>query len=324
MRSHSCERLNSAVNTLAPPCLPLPQLIPCCSCGACLRNEPEMCPLFRKAIITAPTEWSRKSTRGDDDGSDREVDILDMFTRMQLQLPFDSTALMRVDPASYGGEDVVPVFVGRKQPCPWSNQFSRDGIFSNGDIIVWIHDIRQVEPGEEGAEYEVPAELDEDDQRAVPLESLAGVGRPMSEYMEQVAVHTSSESRTRYRRRCGVVEDARSTLVLMSTSPKKAFPPAQPASLDGQDCRRAYVRKNKFLCGTVISKGFRSPYSSGEAQDWRGVKRIEAEVVDIRTCTASRRHMYQLVWKGDATTLAAARVPREVDEGFVELYCVRQ
>ena len=60
MRSHSCERLNSAVNTLAPPCLPLPQLIPCCSCGACLRNEPEMCPLFRKAIITAPTEWSRE------------------------------------------------------------------------------------------------------------------------------------------------------------------------------------------------------------------------------------------------------------------------
>ena len=108
----------------------------------------------------------------------------------------------------------------------------------------------------------------------------------------------------------------------MSTSPKKALTPARPACLDEQGYKRTFVNKNKFLCGTVISKGFRSPNRRGEAPDWRGVTRVEAEVVDIRTCTAMRRHMYQLMWKGGATTLAAATVPREVDEGFVERYRV--
>ena len=37
-----------------------------------------------------------------------------VFRRVQLQLQFGSTALLLLDPASYGGENVVPVFVGGK------------------------------------------------------------------------------------------------------------------------------------------------------------------------------------------------------------------
>ena len=79
-----------------------------------------------------------------------------------------------------------------------------------------------------------------------------------------------------------------------------------------------------MFLGPSSPQGLDSLIDREEAQDWRGMKRIEPEVVDIRTYTASRRHMYQLVWERGATTLAVARVPREVDEGFVERYRVRQ
>ena len=81
--------------------------------------------------------------------------------------------------------------------------------------------------------------------------------------------------------------------------------------------------KTNFFVGPSSPKGS-DPLIDREAPDWRGVTRIEAEVVGIRTCTAMKRHMYQLMWKGGATTLAAATVPREVDKGFVERYRVRQ
>lgn len=300
------------------------QSLPATDMGPCLRNEPEMCPLFREGIITAPTDWSRDNGRGDEALSARDEEVEEMFSRMQRLLPFGSTALLRVDPDSYAGQDVVPVLIGRKEPRPWSSAFSRDGMFAPGNTMVWIHDIHRVTGGEDGVEYEVPDRLLGDDKRAVPLTSFAGLGRSLAEYMELGPVQNATGSTKRYRLRAGVMEDARSTLVLMSTNPKVSFMTSQLALLGDDDCRRCPVNFNLFEVGTNILKGFKAPaMGSGRKPAWSGgQKKQEAVVVDIATCRESRRHRYQLNCRGEQRIMILAGLPSDVDEGYVEQFVV--
>lgn len=71
-----------------------------------------MCPLIRKGVTGAHTERSRSVDNENDTQSGKEEELEAMITRMVSLLPFGSTALLRVDPASYAGQYVVPVIVG--------------------------------------------------------------------------------------------------------------------------------------------------------------------------------------------------------------------
>ena len=102
-----------------------------------------MCPIIRQGIIAEPTQFSRR-VGPDDDLSDKECALQELSQRMQAELPYGSVALIRVDPSQYRGQDIVPVIIVRKAPIEWSRQYSRDCMFTQGDFMVWVHDLLQL------------------------------------------------------------------------------------------------------------------------------------------------------------------------------------
>lgn len=82
---------------------------------------------------------------------------------------------------------MVPVIVARKAPCPFTRDFAVDGMFQDGDTMLWIVDLEQL-PAEEGegrATYAVPNTiLPTDKYRALPLRCIAGLGQGIRGYME--------------------------------------------------------------------------------------------------------------------------------------------
>lgn len=242
-----------------------------------------------------------------------------MFTLMQASLTYGSVALLRVSPSEYLGQDVVPVFIGRKAPSDFSAQSSRDGMFVSNDTMVWIHDIVQVEGKVQ--EYDVPHVLEVDETRAVPLRCIAGLGQSIDGYMEIVPGAESPPATTRYRMRTGVVEEARSNLVLMSTNSSKAFSQFRPVRMGLADTTRAPVRSSLFTLGTVFQKGFKAP-KQGRHSAWRGLKKFNARVQEIITSGHERRHKYGLHWEASVQDMALARIPTHVDEGYIQ-QCMR-
>lgn len=276
--------------------------------------EPEKCRLFREGITEAPAEWSRR-TRGDEELSSKDEQMEVMFGVMQASLAYGSVALLRVNPSKHFGQDMVPVFIGRKAPSDFSSRSSRDGMFVSKDTMVWIHDIVQV-PGRV-QEYDVPDEPYGRETRAVPLRCIAGLGQSLEGYMKRVPAASSSPSTTRYRMRIGVVEDARSNLVLMSTNPRNAYSGFSPVAMSSADFSRAPVNQSLFKVGETFRKGFRAP-PQGRRTAWRGLKTFTARVEIIITCPRERRHKYRVKWEASEGEKAFACIPRDVDEGYIE------
>ena len=111
-------------------------------CPRCIDVREEICPLIRGGIIQPPIEWARRASR-EDPISKRENSVQDMFARMQTSLAYGDIALVRTNPKEYAGLDIVPVVVARsKAPIIWERRFSVDGMFENGDVMVWIHDLK--------------------------------------------------------------------------------------------------------------------------------------------------------------------------------------
>ncbi|CAN0344233.1 unnamed protein product [Ectocarpus sp. 13 AM-2016] len=106
--------------------------------------------------------------------------------------------------------------------------------------------------------------------------------------MERLRGDETSATR-RYRMRPGVVENARSNLVIMSERPQDAFVDFLAEMMRGSDERRAHVRENIFQPGEIVRKGFKAP-PQGRNTAWRGLKAIEAAVVDVITSPEERRH----------------------------------
>lgn len=75
-----------------------------------------------------------------------------------------------------------------------------------------------------------------------------------------------------------VIEDARSSLVLMSTKPQAAFLNAQLAVPDADYCKRTPVKPHLFGVGMTIRKGFKAP-AMGTCIEvaWHGLQRLNAE-----------------------------------------------
>ncbi|CAB1106285.1 unnamed protein product [Ectocarpus sp. CCAP 1310/34] len=187
------------------------------------KGETEKCNLFREGIMEAPAEWSRRRSN-DDEETTRERKMELMFTRTRNPLPYGSVALMCA-------------------PSDRTSSFAKDGMFSEGDGMVWIHDFfRHVR----GVEYDVPNVLPVDENRAVPLTSLAGLGQGIEGYMEEVSRASRTSLTTRYRMRRDVVDSARSNLVFMSKRPQDAFVDCRPAKMRKIDRRRAHVQPSLF------------------------------------------------------------------------------
>lgn len=55
---------------------------------------------------------------------------------MKNELLFGFTALVRVESFEYRGQDIVPVVIARKSPIQRLQEYSRDGMFTDGDVIV--------------------------------------------------------------------------------------------------------------------------------------------------------------------------------------------
>jgi len=279
-----------------------------------------MCLLIHKGISGPPSEWSR-ARRPTDQASEKEKDLEEKFRLVQDSLVYGSVALMRVRPDEYDGEDTVPFIVGRKAPCVCTSRLASDGMFSPGDIVVWIHDLEEVvhKPGE----YDVPNVLADQESRAIPLKSIAGLGQGSAGYMEEVPA-SRSELTTKFRLRCGVVKTARSNLVLMSLDPKRAFADFRPAPLSMDDECRAFVRPPKFDGRTVFRRGFTAP-TRGRGREWNGQKKLDAKVLNTETDKRERRHYYQLEWTAaGAENPALELAPEIVDEGYIELALQRR
>lgn len=278
-----------------------------------------MCSLIRKGITEAPVENSRaKGSREEE--STREKALNGMFDLLRNSLAFGSIALMRVNGAEYQGQDIVPVIIGRKAPSEYTaSMYSRDGMFDYGDTMMWIHDVESQDVGE----FKVPDVLEGDETRAVPLKCLAGPGQGLQGYMERVPLRPGEASPNNlYRLLPGVVEDARSNLVLMATSPCLAFRNFRSVALSQADEARAFVKPTRFEHGTLLRSGFRAPLW-GNQREWSGLKKLTAKVVDVTTFEKERRHYYRLEWEGTERDQILANVPRDVDEGYVERYLLR-
>lgn len=272
--------------------------------------------------MTGPAEFAR----GDDgeDLSDKYYTLQEMFRLMQDELPFGSTALVRVDPSDYRGEDIVPVVIARKAPCQWSHEYSSDGMFTPKDTMVWVYDLAQAPEGGQVAAYLVPDELTTNQIRAVPLKSIAGLGRGLLGYMERSTQSTLSETCKTFVLSDGVIEDARSRIVLMSSDPSSAFSDFRPVALSDEDLTRAPVARRMFPIGTVVKKAFKAPVMGNGHREWRGSCPFEGKVVSVNTNRKSRRHRYKLEWEGDLNRLVLAGVESVVDEGYVERYQKKQ
>lgn len=271
----------------------------------------------RKAIAQAPSEFSRRQNVTDGI-SPREAALDGMFSTLQSTLHFGSVALLRVDPAENHGMGIVPIVIGRKAPHAWSSNYARDGMFDVGDVMVFIYELDQTtkRPGE----FKIPNVLLGDETRAVPLKCLAGPGQGFLGYMETVPRRSrSSTSSTRCRLRPGVAEEGWSNLVRMSVDPMSAFQNMNLEPLLASDHARAPIQPSIFCVGTVIRKGFKAP-SWGNERAWSGLKKLDAEVVEIATFETERRHYYRLKWSGESRDLILANVPRDVDEGYIQKY----
>ncbi|CAM9127996.1 unnamed protein product [Laminaria digitata] len=206
---------------------------------------------------------------------------------MKVELPLGSKALVRVEPSDYRGQDIVPVVIARKAPIQWSPAYSKDGMFDHGDVMVWVHDLSQVPAYECGevVEYFVPDELPKDRLRAVPLSCIAGLGQGLDGYMQHVTMLNNT-----FVLRDGVLEDARSTVVCMSTSPSSVFTDFQPAALSEEDLTRAPVARRIFYEGTVFKQGFKPPVMGNGPKAWHKNVFLEASIVAVKTDRKSRRH----------------------------------
>lgn len=288
------------------------------SCEPCRRNLPERCVLILNGVVHAPSEWAQIA-RLDDEISPKEQAVTEMFGRMEKSLTFGSTALLRVDPTENDGNEFEPIIVGRKAPCAYTAQYARDGMFDFGDTMVWIHELAMSPSGE----YKVPRELGVDETKAVPIKCLAGPGQGITRYMNICRCEEAGDVSTQaYRLRRGVVENARSKLVMMTTNPTNAFRDFQPVPLSESDQSRAFVRQSLFPVGTVVRKGFKAPRWGSRQKAWSGELKLDAEVAHIATFIGQRRHYYRLKWKGTPRNRALANVPKDVDEGFIERYVV--
>lgn len=138
--------------------------------------------------------------------------------------------------------------------------------------------------------------------------------------MEEVAEQESSKHFTL---RAGVVEDARSNLVLMSVKPSSAFEGFSGVALSEEDCRRSPYRPRMFKMETVVRKKFSGPISSQGKRVWRTKRLLEAKVVGLKTNKVSRRHWYQLQWKADKKTIRRAQCEVVVDEGYLERHACK-
>lgn len=275
--------------------------------------------------MAAPAEHCRNHLDdGDDDWhSAKMYDLGVLFREMKKSFPYGSAALLRVDPGENQGQDIVPVLVARKAPCPWSRDYtSADGMFTDGDTILWVVDLEQVprrectEPGM--VKYVVPKELSATHKlRAIPLKCIAGLGQGLSGYMEEVA---EQESCKHFVLRPGVVEDARSNLVLLSTKPSSAFKGFNPVDVSAEDRRRSPLRPELFNLETVVQRKFSGPVSTEGKRLWRTKRLLKATVVGVKTDESMRRHRYKLRWNGDKSTIHGAKPEVIVDEAYVECY----
>lgn len=191
--------------------------------------------------MAGPSEYCRADIDDDDeDRSAKEYDLDAMFERVQDQLPYGSTALLRVDPADHHGQDIAPVLVARKAPSLWMrDDNSHDGMFVNGDTILWTVDLERV-VDTDNVEYVVPDRISATDKLwVVPLRCIAGLGQGIQRYVRLVATQEASKH---YALREDVVQNAPSNVVLLSIRPSAAFKDFQPANLSDEDVDRCQPR----------------------------------------------------------------------------------
>ena len=274
--------------------------------------------------MAGPQEFSRRANRDTDTRSAKE-DALDALSEwIPKQLPFGSVALLRVDPSEHRGQDIVPVIVARKAACPWTPAYAADGMFGHGDTIVWVVDLPQVPEHRQRVEYVVPRSVSGVKFRAVPLTCIAGLGQGLMGYMELSPYSVGNESSgEHFVMRNGVIEDARSAVVTLSTRPAAAFKDFQPVPFSTEDFGRAKVEPKMFEIGTVVEESFKGPRRENGRLLWKKKKTFTGVVTACRTLRESRRHEYFIEWAGDTISLVLAGVQAKVDEGYIEQYSIR-
>lgn len=211
--------------------------------------------------------------------SEREVELEEMFTRMKDCLAYGSTALIRVNTSENAGQDVVPVVIARKVPTPWDHTFSTDGMFLNGHVMVWIHDLGQLQGGGSRS-FEVSTEaVSHNNQRAVPLTTVVALGMPMTSYLCQ-----SAEKPECWMLLLSAIKEARSHAVRMSVNPAKAFVDCHQTVLEESEEEMAPMcSQGRFAEGTLVESRLRAPmvYVHGRRAQaaWRGPKAFEGKGV---------------------------------------------
>lgn len=139
----------------------------------------------------------------------------------------------------------------------------------------------------------MPNALSTDNQlRAIPLTCIAGLGQGLAAYMKRSPLLTLSESSKNFVLRDGVIENARFTVVRMSTNPSSAFLDVQAEPLSDEDVAWAHVGRKMFDIGTVVKRGFRAPIMGDGERAWRGNIYLEGTALSVCTNRKSRRHRY--------------------------------
>lgn len=154
---------------------PLPRYVYLPSCPQCRDHKPERCPLIRQGIMPAPQEFARRVDRDEQNPSAKEDALEELAEWIPSQLPFGSVALLRVESSENRGQDVVPVIVARKAACPWiSSKNAVDGMFRQGDTIVWVIDLPLAQEHRQRQEYLVPSSVSGESLGQFPLRALRG------------------------------------------------------------------------------------------------------------------------------------------------------
>lgn len=250
------------------------------------------------------------------------VDVKDMFERMKAHLPHGSTVLLRVKPSDYGGLDVVPVVVGRKAPSPWDRSFAADGMFAEGDIMVWIHSLLEAE-GMGNAAFHVPSDFRQTrNERAAPLACIVALGMPMATYLtNQQTPHGHWVLRK------GAMKTSRTHGVLMCVKPTPAFRAIMPGPLSVTESARSPLSEvGMFGVSTNVQRRFRTPVVFREDRQltpaWRGVEGLGGTVSDMVVDHSSRWYSYRVKWKASSLEVELVGLPGIPDGGAIERYRV--
>lgn len=217
---------------------------------------------------------------------------------------------------------MAPFIVARKGPRAFDSRMnSDDGMLAPGATILFLHDLKHVENrvsvvtggARLNAKFEIPARVDEDDMRALPISSIVGVGRSVHGYLQY---HRKEDVWTLPVKH---ITEARSTSVLKAMRPHEVFQDEDyDCALSAEETRRVPKFVNTYHVGDAIHRKY-NIYGRLRTELVGSPNEVVGAIAAVTFLTLCRRWDYTVEWKPGTRRLRnALKIGHHFDEGEID------